>query len=385
MPSAEIITIGTEILLGDILDTNAPHIARAFRAIGLDVYRKTSVGDNARRIAQMIQEALDRAEVILTTGGLGPTVDDPTRDAIALAFDVPTEFRPDLWDQIQARFRRFHRQPTDNNRRQAYVPQGSIPLENPVGTAPGFIMERGNRSVIALPGVPSEMETMLQQTVIPYLRHRYHLTGLIKTRILHTAGLGESQIDDQIGDLEALTNPTVGLAAHAGQVDVRLVVKAETESQADQKLGEVENLVHQRLGEAVYGADDETLQGVLMRKLVQRGWKLAVVECGLSGELIGKLAGTPGPFVGGEMLCEPGALPPSLEDLSRAVDDFRQSRRAEVGLGVVLAPAGEMQNIYMALATPLGVQTLERPYGGPPQHGPRWAINHGINLARINL
>ena len=139
MSSAEIITIGTELLLGEIDDTNATYIARELRDVGIDLYRKTTVGDNARRIAQTIQEALQRTDIIITTGGLGPTVDDPTREAVALAVGVETEFRPELWEQIQNRFQRFGRKPTENNKRQAYVPKGAIPVENPVGTAPSFI------------------------------------------------------------------------------------------------------------------------------------------------------------------------------------------------------------------------------------------------------
>src|SRR5512136_2170133 len=127
MPSAEIITIGTELLLGEIDDTNATHIARELRDAGIDLYRKTTVGDNARRIAQIIQEALQRTDIIITTGGLGPTVDDPTREAVALAVGVEPEFRPELWEQIQNRFQRFGRKPTENNKRQAYVPTGAIP------------------------------------------------------------------------------------------------------------------------------------------------------------------------------------------------------------------------------------------------------------------
>jgi molybdenum cofactor synthesis domain-containing protein len=130
MPSAEIITIGTEILLGEIIDTNAPYIARKLRDLGIDLYRKTSVGDNLQRIAVAIQQALEKNEIVITTGGLGPTVDDPTRQAVALAVGVEIEFRPELWEQVLARFLRFGRPPTDNNRRQAYLPQGAIAVEN---------------------------------------------------------------------------------------------------------------------------------------------------------------------------------------------------------------------------------------------------------------
>src|SRR4030042_5061373 len=145
MPVAEIITIGTEILLGEIIDTNAQFIARKLRDAGIDLYRKTTVGDNTHRIAQAIQQSLERCDIVLTTGGLGPTVDDPTREAVALALGVELEYREDLWEQIQARFQRFGRQPTENNRRQAYIPKGAIAIENPVGTAPIFIVELGKQ------------------------------------------------------------------------------------------------------------------------------------------------------------------------------------------------------------------------------------------------
>ena len=180
MPTAEIITIGTEILLGEIVDTNAQYLARELRDIGVDLYRKTTVGDNARRIAQAIQQGLERSMIIITTGGLGPTVDDPTREAVALAMNVQTEYHPELWEQIQARFRRFNRIPTENNRKQAYIPQGALVIENAVGTAPAFIVEAGEHAVISLPGVPREMEYLMQRKVIPYLRAHYHLHEVIK-------------------------------------------------------------------------------------------------------------------------------------------------------------------------------------------------------------
>src|SRR4030066_1722983 len=160
MPSAEIITIGTELLLGEIVDTNSHFIARCLRDAGIDLYRKTTVGDNVKRIAFAIQQALERCDIVITSGGLGPTVDDPTRDAVALAVGMTSEYHPELWEQIKARFLRYGRVPTENNRRQAYIPKGAIAIENPVGTAPIFIVELGNQVIISLPGVPREMETL---------------------------------------------------------------------------------------------------------------------------------------------------------------------------------------------------------------------------------
>ena len=378
MPSAEIIIIGTEILLGDIVDTNAAFLARALRDAGIDLYRKTTVGDNVRRIALAVQQSLDRCDIILTTGGLGPTVDDPTREALALAMGVTTEFRPELWEQIQERFRRYNREPTENNKRQAYTPQGAIPIENPVGTAPAFVIEKDGRVVISLPGVPREMEYLIQNAVVPYLRQRFSLTGIIKTRVIHTAGAGESQIDDLVGDLEAMSNPTVGLAAHSGQVDVRITVKAGSESEANGLIGSVEKVVRDRLGSWVYGVDAETLEEAAMKNMIHKGWSLVVVEAGLGGKLIQRLASAQGPFLGGEMLTGT----PNPEELSGYAEACRESRHAQVGLGVAIHPAGERQDVHLVLVTPMGKQRFTRPYGGPPDNAPRWALHHSLDLIR---
>lgn len=378
MPCAEIITIGTEILLGDIVDTNAAYLARALRDAGIDLYRKTTVGDNVRRIAQAIQQSLERCDIILTTGGLGPTVDDPTREAVALAFGVETEFLPELWEQIQARFRRYNRQPTENNKRQAYVPRGATPIENPVGTAPAFSVEKGDRVVISLPGVPREMEYLVQNAVLPYIKQRFNLQGIIKSRVIHTAGVGESQIDDLIGDLEALSNPTVGLAAHSGQVDVRITAKAASESEADALIQPIEVTLRQRLGKWVYGADQETLEAAALENLQRKGWSLAVVEAGLAGNLIRRLASAQGPFLGGQVLPHS----PTPEELTSLTDAYRLSCSAEIGLGVAIYPAGDRQDVYLTLVSPDGIQEITRPYGGPKEYAPRWALHHSLDVIR---
>jgi nicotinamide-nucleotide amidase len=379
MPSAEIITIGTEILLGEIQDTNSRFLARALRDAGIDLYRQTTVGDNKQRISKAILSAMVESDIIITTGGLGPTVDDPTRDAIALAMGVDTEFRPELWDQIQDRFRRFGHQPTQNNMRQAYIPQGAIAVENQVGTAPSFIIEIDHHAIISLPGVPREMEYLMQNKVLPYLRERYDIKGIIKARILRTAGVGESQIDSLIGDLETFSNPTVGLAAHSGQVDVRITAKAESESEADALIKEVEITVRLRLGDWIYGADQDTLEEIALQIIEERDWKLVIVEAGLGGNMTRRLAKVGSTvFQGGEVL----TTRPSPEELLAFTQSYLHSRNAEVGLGVVIYPGERKQDFNMVLITPQETQQLSRSYGGPPQYVSRWALNHSLNLLR---
>lgn len=385
MVSAEIITIGTEILLGEIVDSNAAAIARSLRQVGILLYRKTSVGDNAARIAAVLQEALDRAQVIITTGGLGPTVDDPTRAAVALALGVELEYRPELWDQILDRFQRYGRQPTENNRRQAYIPAGAEPLENPVGTAPCFIAETnradGERVIISLPGVPREMEFMLEKEVLPYLVRRFTLSGTIKTRVLHTAGTGESQIDSQIGDLEELANPTVGLAAHSGQVDVRITARADSDEEADALIAPVEADLRQRLGKYVYGADEETLEAAATQALAQHGWTLAAVEAGTGGELLQRLSGCTSGFLGG--LLKPAIA--SSDELIPLAEAARNQFQADVVLGVALFRHGLKHEISGIMITPAGPVPFSRSYGGPPGYAPRYAVHHSLSiLARLD-
>src|SRR5574341_444298 len=207
---AEIIAIGTELLLGELVDTNSAFIAKKLQTIGVPLHYTSTVGDNPDRIVSVIRHAVARSEVVITTGGLGPTVDDMTREAVAQATGRPLVFDEDLLKQIEDRFSRWGRKMSENNRRQAYRPEGSLPIENPVGTAPSFIVDLGERVTISLPGVPREMEYLMDAAVLPYLRQRFNLTGLIRSRELKVSGLGESVVDEQVGDLEKLSNPAVG-------------------------------------------------------------------------------------------------------------------------------------------------------------------------------
>jgi len=269
MPLAEIIAIGTELLLGQIQDTNTSFIAHTLNASGIDIFRATMIGDNEVRIAAVIRETLERADIIITTGGLGPTVDDPTRNAVALAFDTHNEYQPDLWNEIQERFRGYGRTPSENNKRQAFLPAGAEVIHNPVGTAPAFYIEKNNKILFSLPGVPSEMKTLLHENVIPIILEKFQLESAIVTRILHTIGMGESSVDELVGDLESLPNPTVGLAAHPGQVDIRITAKARTRNEALGLIEPVEAKVKSLLGDYMYGVDDIDISRTVTDLLVR--------------------------------------------------------------------------------------------------------------------
>jgi competence/damage-inducible protein CinA-like protein len=379
--NAEILAIGTELLLGEIVDTNTAVIARALRSVGIDLYRTVIVGDNAERIAQAVREAVQRSDVVITTGGLGPTVDDASRQGVARAFGVPTEFRPELWEQVQERFTRYGRKPTENNRQQAMLPVGALAVENPVGTAPAFMLETASSVVIALPGVPSEMTYLLETAVLPYLHRRLGLSAIIKSRVLKTTGMGESWLDERVADLERGANPTVGLSAHAGQVDVRITSKAASEAEANQMLNQVETTLRERLGTAVFGVDSETLEQVAARMLAARGWRLALVEHGTGGGLASLMEQHADVFAGGRML--PERLDAS--GLAAAVDRARREFEAQAALGVVAWRESDRAVMLFHLATPEECQDAERNYGGPPVNAAQWAINMALDFLRRRL
>jgi competence/damage-inducible protein CinA-like protein len=368
MPSAEIITIGTEILLGEIVDTNTRYIAQTLRGMGVDLYRTSTIGDNVERIAEAIRNSMNRAEIVITTGGLGPTVDDPTREAVALAAGVELEFREDLWEQVVAVISRYGRKPSENQKRQAYIPKGALAIPNPVGTAPCFIVETELNAVVSLPGVPNEMEHILHESIIPYLQNRFHLDEIIKIRVLHCSGLGEGMIDEKIADLEMLSNPTVGLAAHTGVVDIRIAAKAKTEAEADRMIADIENQINDRLGDVVFGADEDKLEDIVLNTVAKRGWTLIGVESGLNGLLARKILHTV-----------------SLSDLSpdsllAALRAARADSNADVALGVAMYL--EERAAELALITPHGEKTHHITYGGPPRSLARWSVNLALDWLR---
>ncbi|MEK6221472.1 MAG: hypothetical protein N2D54_04420, partial [Chloroflexota bacterium] len=241
-----------------------------------------------------------------------------------------------------------------------------------------FIMETEKNAIIALPGVPREMEHLMTNKVIPYLRKRFALSGVIKARVIHTAGFGESQIDEIIEDLEQGSNPTVGLAAHAGAVDVRITAKASSEAEALALIAPVEAEVNKRLSEWIVGTAQETLEGAALANIGDKNWKLVVVESGLGGGLTQRLVNAEGPFLGGDVLPEM----PNMEELHNICQDYLESRGAEACLGVSLKHGEEKQNLNLVLLSPIKERTLSRSYGGPPQMATQWAVNLCLDFIR---
>ncbi len=398
--NAEIIAVGTEILLGEITDTNSVYIARALRGIGVNVYFMTSVGDNEARIAHAVEIALNRSQVVITCGGLGPTVDDMTRQGVARACGRQLAYHEDLLQAIEARFKSFGVRMSENNRRQAYLPEGAEALTNPVGTAPGFVLEHEGKLIFSVPGVPREMKYLFENEVLPRLRTRYGLS-IIKARILKTAGIGESMLDEAIGQalLEG-SNPTVGLAAHSGQVDVRITAKADTEADADAMIAAAEAELRARIGAYIFGADDDTLEGALAAALDARGAQLAVVEAGVPGSINRRMAERgkrPDLIAVYHRLSRPEevaaaalaiAAPASLRELAEAAARALASEEGtRVGIAVIADPdrADDRADVDVgsAFAVCVGGRVRSRAYGfgGSSEAAQQWSGTWAMSMA----
>jgi len=278
--SVEIVTIGTEILLGHLTDTNSTFIAARLADVGVDVFAKHSVGDNTDRLTSMLDAALERADGVITTGGLGPTVDDLTKDAVGRAVGVELELHEPSLRAIEARFAAMGRPMSENNKRQAILPKGCVVLENPHGTAPGFVALRADGKFVAsMPGVPREMKPMLEERLIPWLVARFDLRSGIYTKTLHTVGISESEIDRRIEDLfRTLDNPKIAVLAHQWRVDVKIMAKAESREAADVMIEPLAAELRQRIGTGYFGDDETTLGSAIVDVLKTRRLTLGTAE-----------------------------------------------------------------------------------------------------------
>jgi nicotinamide-nucleotide amidase len=377
MPSAETIAIGTELLLGEIQDTNTHYLARQLRKAGIDFYRATIIGDNPARIAQAIKEAASRSDIVITSGGVGPTVDDPTREAAAMAAGVELEFKEELWAEIKERFQRYGRTPTENNRRQAYIPKGAVAISNPVGTAPAFSIEIGTSIVICLPGVPRELETLLIDFVLPVLQKRFQLQSVLRSTVLHAASVGESQIDEWISDLESGSNPTVGLLAHPGITDIRVTARADSELIANQMVQSTAEEIIRRIGDSYFGADAETLEHNVDQLLSSNHLKALIFLHGFEKgfELrIKELETNRIKLLGFDTTTNP--VPELDKNLTSGFD---------IILSADLTPGQSQTNLIISFSSPEEQRTLNRSHGGHPGLAQQWAENIVLDFIRRYL
>ncbi|NLM41311.1 MAG: competence/damage-inducible protein A [Firmicutes bacterium] len=294
---AELIMVGTELLLGEIVDTNGPFMARHLADLGIDVYFKSTVGDNLSRLQEVLKKAFGRSDLILISGGLGPTEDDLTREAVSLAAGCPLREDPEVIRWIENRFVERYGSLTamsPQNRKQALFPAGSEIIPNPVGTAPGFWLEKAGRIVVALPGVARELEAMFRETILPKLRTVAGEEALV-IRNLHFAGIGESSLAELLADLvSAQTNPTIALYASGGTVRVRLAAKTAQRAKAWDLIAPLEAEIKRRAGAYFYGVDEQSLEEVVAKGFLERGLTLALAESCTGGLIAHRITNIPG-------------------------------------------------------------------------------------------
>jgi len=308
----EVLCVGTELLLGNILNGNARWIAERLAALGIPHYRQEVVGDNRERLIAAVRAAAGRCRVLITTGGLGPTPDDLTTEAIAAAFGAPLVEHPAIWERIRARIEARGRVASPSNRRQAFLPEGAAVLPNPTGTAPGVIWSPmpaaagfpivPGFTLLTFPGVPSELHAMWEATAEPWLREAGLARGLFASRMLRFWGASESALAEQMADLLALENPTVAPYAGAGEVKLRLTARAGDAAAAEALLRPVEAEIRSRTGTLCFGRDNDSLASVVLAALRQRGETLAVAESCTGGGIGAALTAVPGSsdgFLGG--------------------------------------------------------------------------------------
>ncbi len=369
--NAEIVSIGTEILLGEIVDTNSAYIAERLPSLGIDVYYKHVVGDNLNRLAEVIGRARERADIVITTGGLGPTEDDLTREAIAAVHGEETAVDPGLETWLRDLYKRRSNVMPERNLKQTWLIPSARSINNPRGTAPGWWAERNGKIVIAMPGPPSEMSRMWEEEVAPQLAKLSTGSVLIK-RTIKTAGMGESNVDEAISHLLKGNNPSIGLYARADGVHVRMGAKAATAEEARALIEPVEAEIRQILEPHIWGTDDDTFESVVGETLAQRGLTLAAMESCTGGLLSDTITNVPGSsryFRGGivsyatevkemmgvdpTIISEHGVV--SAETAAAMAAAVRRQLRADIGIGVTGVAGPDPQDgvpvgqVYIAL------------------------------------
>ncbi|MGA0969402.1 MAG: competence/damage-inducible protein A [Vulcanococcus sp.] len=409
--TAEVLCVGSELLLGNITNGNARWIAEQLAALGVPHQRQMVVGDNRERLMAEVRQAAGRCRVLITTGGLGPTPDDLTTEAIAAAFETPLVEHPEIWAEIQARLSARGRICSPSNRRQAFLPKGAAVLPNPTGTAPGMIWSPvPGFTVLTFPGVPSEMKAMWQQTAAPWLRQSGLAAGVFASRMLRFWGVSESALAEEMADLLEQANPTVAPYAGAGEVKLRITARAEHQADAEALLLPVEREIRRRTGQSCFGVDEQSLAEVVLQQLRQRGQTVAVAESCTGGGLGAALAAVPGAsdvFLGGVIAYANGVkqgllgVPAELLQAHGAVSDpvaqsmaegARRVTGADWGLAItgVAGPGGGSDEkpvglVHLAIAGPDGCSSEGVRFG--TSRGRTWiqTLSAGEALNRLRL
>jgi nicotinamide-nucleotide amidase len=404
---AEILSCGTELLLGHITDTNATYLAQSLTSLGIDLFFVSQVGDNQGRIVETLRRAWERSDLIIMTGGLGPTEDDLARESISALLGETMQVDPVLEAELRGMFATRHSVMPERNVKQATLIPSARAIPNPLGTAPGWWVEKDGRIIVAMPGVPREMYRMWEQEVIPRLST--HTGGLIFTRILRVWGLGESAVEERLDELIHGSNPTVATYAKSDAIDVRITAKAETRELAEQQVAEMEGRVRQVLRHHVFGVDKDTLQSVIGQHLSARKQWLAAMESLTGGLLSSTITDYPGSsecFIGGivtyssELKVQMGVPRETIErygaiseETARAMAHaVRERLGADYGLGITGVAGPDKQEdkpvgtVHIAIEGPDGVVTGMGPgWRASRDDNKRLAVLAALNLLRLHL
>jgi nicotinamide-nucleotide amidase len=402
----EIVSTGTELLLGQIINTTAPYIAEKLNELGFDTLYQSTVGDNRNRMAQVFTTALARADIVITTGGLGPTQGDITKEVMAQLLGRQLYLHEPSLKQIKCFFSNRKLEMTENNVRQAMMPEEAIIVENARGTAPGVIIEEGAKTVIHLPGPPYETEGMLENSVIPYLKNRFGIQGTIVSKVLRTYGIGESALEEKIKDyIKVQGNPTIALLARNSEIHVRLTAKASTNEEAEALIAGLEEKVRGRIGEFIFGINTQTLEEVVGDLLKAKNLTLSLAESCTGGQVTGRITDIPGSseYLIGSVVCYSNRIKTAVVGVpAQTLNDFgavseqtaismargiRQNFQTDIGIGItgIAGPGGAVAEkpvglVYIAVDGPANTQCYEYRFSGH-----RTGIRHRATNAALNL
>lgn len=407
--TAEIVSVGTELLLGQILDTHAPTMARILAECGIGCKYRVTVGDNLDRLVATLKQAIERSDVVVTIGGLGPTSDDLTRDAIALALGDELEVVPEIEERLRALFKARGYTWVESNARQAQKPTSAEIIPNENGTAPGLVCRKNGKTVFALPGPKGEFDPMAFNLVKPMLS-TLGGGGVIHSRTLRIIGVGESEVEKRIADLMEQENPTVAPYAHTGEVHLRLTSRAKNQADAEQRIDPVESEIRKRLGRAVYGVNETNLETAVVELLKERRASVATAESVTGGGLgarITSVEGSSAVFPGGVVtysaVMKHQLLKISMEEIERFTPvsaevaesmavRVRETFGATYGVSIVgnaglTSDVGDKPRglIYVGIASPSGVQVVESRYGGIREDIRRRAEQNALRLLREEI
>ncbi len=410
----EIITVGTEILMGQILNTNARDLARELLKLGAGVYYQTVVGDNRGRLEEAFSCALSRADLVILSGGLGPTEDDLTRETVARVLGLPLERCPGWEKRLEKLFRRRGRPMVESNLKQALVPRGGKLLPNDRGTAPGIYLEKEDKIIVLLPGPPGELQHIFNHHVLPLLKEKLASSGqlgVLKSKVLRLVGLGESAMEEMIRPLiEKQDNPTVAPLAKRAEVHLRITAKADTPAEADKLISAKRLEIESILGEYIYGEDEETLEHAVSSLLRSKGKTLALAESCSGGLMCHRLTNIPGSSdflllgvvsysneakinmlgVSKDILDEKGAV--SKEVALMMANGARQKSKADLGVGItgIAGPGGATPGkpvglTYLALVAPDLEYCRRHEFYGSREEIKERATQTALNLLRLYL